>query len=140
MAPIVSRKRKRSACESMTRDIRNISRGQCKACGDCEGFLTVSGQVRCDYCGCPPAHHENLVKKARKDSSEDKSDISEVSSLEILELEDTEDDEGNSTETTETDDSCVSSVSTSTKKSGYKRKLVGIFATCYRRNEITKTV
>ena len=41
-----SRKRRHSACstepESMTRDIRNITRGQCQACGDCEGLYFIS--------------------------------------------------------------------------------------------------
>ena len=41
-----SRKRRHSACspepKSMTRDIRNITRGQCQACGDCEGLYFIS--------------------------------------------------------------------------------------------------
>jgi len=124
----ISRKRKR---ERMTRDIRNITRGQCQACGDCDGFISVSGRVLCDYCGCPPAHHENLVKKARKNSEKSTasttstsktSDLSEVGSLEILELEDTEEDTAEEDELTSTEvseDSNLSSASTSTKKSGY---------------------
>lgn len=95
----LSRKRKRSASESMTRDIRNIPRGHCNACGDCEIFTIENrSRVLCDYCGCPPAHHENLVKKARKSKSRtaseadaDQSDLSaEVSNFGILELADDE--------------------------------------------------
>jgi len=85
----------------MTRDIRNVHRGQCQACGDCEAFISVSGRVLCDYCGCPPAQHENLArenKKSRSSSSNSTSktaessptDLSEVASLEISELEDDE--------------------------------------------------
>ena len=50
----------------MTRDIRNVHRGQCQACGDCEAFISVSGRVLCDYCGCPPAQHENLATENKK--------------------------------------------------------------------------
>ena len=50
----------------MTRDIRNVHRGQCQACGDCEAFISVSGRVLCDYCGCPPAQHENLARENKK--------------------------------------------------------------------------
>ena len=136
-----SRKRRYSAAiepESMTRDIRNITRGQCQACGDCEGFISVSGRVLCDYCGCPPAHHENLVKKARKlsdgggDSAADRdleensqSDLSEVSSLEILELEDSNTEEDESAETAEEDSASSSALSSSTKKSsGYTHSFI----------------
>jgi len=127
----------------MTRDIRNITRGQCQACGDCEGFISVSGRVLCDYCGCPPAHHENLVKKSRKNSDADsagetnvveennsQSDLSEVGSLEILELEDTTETGGDeSADSTKGGDSANSSTlsSTSSKKSkssGYKGRII----------------
>jgi len=127
----------------MTRDIRNITRGHCKACGDCEAFISVSGRVLCDYCGCPPAHHENLVKKARTNSEDcdsaggatcdsggggsdflednSQSDLSEVSSLEILELEDTTEGEDESAETNEED---PANSSTPSKKSGYKGRII----------------
>ena len=60
--------RKRKLNETMTRDIRNITRGQCQACGDCDGFISVNARVLCDYCGCPPAHHESLgCKKPKSD-------------------------------------------------------------------------
>ena len=97
------------------------------------GFISVSGRVLCDYCGCPPARHENLVKKSRKNSDADsagetnlveennsQSDLSEVSSLEILELEDTtETEEDESADSTKEEDSANSSTlsSTSSKKS-----------------------
>ena len=65
------------------------------------GTQKIIGRVLCDYCGCPPAQHENLArenKKSRSSSSNSTSktaessptDLSEVSSLEILELEDDE--------------------------------------------------
>ena len=100
----------------MTRDIRNVHRGQCQACGDCEAFISVSGRVLCDYCGCPPAQHENLArenKKSRSSSSNSTSktaessptDLSEVSSLEILELEDDEAEDSTHGEDTEGEES-----------------------------------
>ena len=46
--------------EKMSRDIRNIIRGRCQSCSSCSGFISVSGRVRCDYCGCPPAQHQQL--------------------------------------------------------------------------------
>jgi len=96
----------------MTRDIRNVHRGQCQACGDCEAFISVSGRVLCDYCGCPPAQHENLArenKKSRSSSSNSTSktaessptDLSEVASLEISELEDDEVEDSTSREDSE---------------------------------------
>ena len=90
--------RKRKLVETMTRDIRNVARGQCQACGDCEGFISVNGRVLCDYCGCPPAQHENLVcKKPKSDPDIVKS------GLEILELEDnTEEDTTESSEEEQT--------------------------------------
>ncbi len=42
----------------MTRDIRNVLRGKCRGCTECESFISVSGLVLCDYCGCPPVQHE----------------------------------------------------------------------------------
>merc|ERR1712223_1007679 len=97
----------------MTRDIRNVHRGQCQACGDCEAFISVSGRVLCDYCGCPPAQHENLArenKKSRSSSSSNSTsktaessptDLSEVASLEISELEDDEVEDSTSREDSE---------------------------------------
>ena len=91
----------------------------------------MSGRVLCDYCGCPPARHENLVKKARTNSDggadsprdlleeNSQSDLSEVSSLEILELEDTTE-EDESAEATEEDSANSSTFSISSRKtSGY---------------------
>ena len=83
--------RKRKLNETMTRDIRNVTRGQCQTCGDCDGFISVTARVLCDYCGCPPAHHENLVNKKPKADPD--------LGLEILELEDnTEEDTTESSE------------------------------------------
>lgn len=114
----LSRKRKRSASESMTRDIRNIPRGHCNACGDCEIFTIENrGRVLCDYCGCPPAHHENLVKKARKSrttseaDATDQSDLSEVSNFGILELADDDDESEAENESEVSEASSVSSSS-----------------------------
>lgn len=44
-------------------DVRNLMRGYCTTCGEeaCSQFLSVSGRVLCDYCGCPPARHELLA-------------------------------------------------------------------------------
>lgn len=108
----------------MTRDIRNVTRGQCQACGDCEGFISVSGRVLCDYCGCPPTHHEILAsgcsaaanKKARP---EDETDLSEVNSLEILELEDDDDDEEDEDYDDDDDVEEDEEVESPSKKSGY---------------------
>ena len=41
-------------------DIRNVCRGRCQMCGDCPNFISVSGQVRCDYCDCPPTKHVKI--------------------------------------------------------------------------------
>lgn len=41
----------------MSRDIHNLLRGKCLACKECPEFISVSGRVLCDYCGCPPARH-----------------------------------------------------------------------------------
>ena len=46
--------------KKMSRDIRNIIRGRCQSCSSCSAFMSVSGRVRCDYCGCPPAQHQQL--------------------------------------------------------------------------------
>ena len=95
---IKARKRKfQEILPEMTRDIRNVHRGQCQACGDCEAFISVSGRVLCDYCGCPPAQHENLARsseisssKKSKDSTNSAADLvtADVSLLEIQELDD----------------------------------------------------
>ena len=53
--------------KDVQKDIRNVTRGQCQSCNGCDGFLSVSDQIICDYCGCPPARHENLdLKKSKK--------------------------------------------------------------------------
>jgi hypothetical protein len=123
------------------RDVRNIARGQCQACGDCSGFISMSGRVMCDYCGCPPAQHENLAPKKSKNSSDlasfvdggdssasevgSGSEVSSLHSLEILELDDEEaddDDEvGDQDPTAQESESSTLSVSsnTSEKASGY---------------------
>ena len=62
----------------MTRDIRNVHRGQCQACGDCEAFISVSGRVLCDYCGCPPAQHENLARENKKSRSSSSNSTSKL--------------------------------------------------------------
>ena len=120
----------------MTRDIRNVHRGQCQACGDCGAFISVSGRVLCDYCGCPPAQHENLEKDQNKKShNKTESEITEVSvssiekdlALEILELED-EDDSETSDEGISQLDSSEDSINTSksSQKSGYYYIEIGL--------------
>jgi len=42
----------------MSLDIHNCLRGACLQCGECPSFISVSGRILCDYCGCPPARHE----------------------------------------------------------------------------------
>lgn len=42
----------------MSRDIQNRLRGACLDCGECPSFISLSGRILCDYCGCPPARHE----------------------------------------------------------------------------------
>ena len=145
---IKARKRKfLEILPEMTRDIRNVHRGQCQACGDCEAFISVSGRVLCDYCGCPPAQHENLARseisnssnKKSKDSSNSASDLvtADVSTLEIQELDDvdivdSEDEDHSSSEEADADEvassldsSKASSISSSTgsnsshKSTGY---------------------
>ena len=140
---IKARKRKfQEILPEMTRDIRNVHRGQCQACGDCEAFISVSGRVLCDYCGCPPAQHENLASreqissKKSKDSSNSADLVTaDVSSLEIQELDDvdivdSEDEDHSSSEEAEADEassldsSKASSITSSTgsnssQKSGY---------------------
>lgn len=49
----------------MSRDIQNCIRGACLTCGECPSFISVSGRVLCDYCGCPPARHERQDKQER---------------------------------------------------------------------------
>jgi len=90
----------------MTRDIRNVTRGQCQACGDCDGFISVNARVLCDYCGCPPAHHESLgCKKPKSDP-----DLG----LEILELEDN----------TEEETTTESSEGSEEESAGYKGRII----------------
>ena len=52
----------------MARDIRNINRGCCESCKSCSNFISVSGRVLCDYCGCPPAQHQQLPDDVDKKS------------------------------------------------------------------------
>lgn len=52
----------------MARDIRNINRGCCESCKSCSNFISVSGRVLCDYCGCPPAQHQHLPDDVDKKS------------------------------------------------------------------------
>lgn len=42
----------------MSRDIQNCMRGACLTCGECPSYISVSGRILCDYCGCPPARHK----------------------------------------------------------------------------------
>ena len=84
----------------MTRDIRNVLRGKCRACTECESFISVSGLVLCDYCGCPPVQHEK---------TEEKKSGAAASALLSSEVEDEID----------SDRLDGSNVSTSTKKSRY---------------------
>ena len=44
----------------MARDIRNVKRGSCNNCTSCTNYISLSGKVLCDYCGCPPAKHDQL--------------------------------------------------------------------------------
>ena len=44
----------------MAPDIRNVNRGRCQSCECCSNFISMSGLVLCDYCGCPPAKHLKL--------------------------------------------------------------------------------
>ena len=51
------------------RDARNLRRGFCRECGEtfCPAFISVSGRVLCDYCGCPPGRHELLAESWSSD-------------------------------------------------------------------------
>jgi hypothetical protein len=89
----------------MTRDIRNVLRGKCRACTECESFISVSGLVLCDYCGCPPVQHEK---------TEEKKSGAAASALLSSEVEDEID----------SDRLDGSNVSTSTKKSRFKGRVV----------------
>lgn len=64
---------------SLSRDVHHVLRGRCNLCeGEaCFGFISVSGRVVCDYCGCPPAKHQ----KHDTDSEEDE-DLSSEDDLE----------------------------------------------------------
>ncbi len=54
----------------MARDIRNVKRGSCNHCRSCTNYISLSGKVLCDYCGCPPAKHEQLADEAAEDAGE----------------------------------------------------------------------
>lgn len=114
---IKARKRKfQEILPEMTRDIRNVHRGQCQACGDCEAFISVSGRVLCDYCGCPPAQHENLareISKKSKDSNSADLVTADVSSLEIQELDDIVDSDEDHSSSEEADNEEVDSLASS---------------------------
>ena len=49
-----------STIHSMAPDIRNVNRGRCQSCESCNNFISLSGLILCDYCGCPPARHLRL--------------------------------------------------------------------------------
>ena len=57
--------------KKMSRDIRNIIRGRCQSCSSCSAFMSVSGRVRCDYCGCPPAQHQQLDDQQQQQQQEE---------------------------------------------------------------------
>ena len=63
MAPVVA-----SGCKvsSSSRDIRNVSRGRCLSCDECPKFVSLSGRVLCDYCGCPPARHQQVQEELHR--------------------------------------------------------------------------
>ena len=82
----------------MTRDIRNVLRGKCTGCTECEGFISVSGLVLCDYCGCPPVQHEKAEEKISTASSRTPDSLAE--------------------DELDNDRHDLSNVSTSTKRSG----------------------
>ena len=59
----------------MARDIRNVNRGSCESCKSCSNFISVSGRVLCDYCGCPPAQHQQIPdEKFKRSASNDDDD------------------------------------------------------------------
>lgn len=59
----------------MARDIRNVNRGSCQSCKSCSNFISVSGRVLCDYCGCPPAQHQQIAdEKLKRSASNDDDD------------------------------------------------------------------
>ena len=62
----------------MSRDIRNIIRGKCESCSSCSSFISVSGRVRCDYCGCPPAQNQHLEEDQQQQQQEQQQDRSVV--------------------------------------------------------------
>ena len=74
----------------LTRDIRNIFRGFCVTCGEvnCPGFISVSGRVLCDYCGCPPAKHKMI------EENNCEAEKGQHHNLDDSILEDEDDDEG----------------------------------------------
>jgi len=89
----------------MTRDIRNVLRGKCRGCTECESFISVSGLVLCDYCGCPPVQHEK---------TEENKLAAGAAALLSSEVEDEID----------SDRHDGSNLSTSTKKSRFKGRVV----------------
>ena len=42
---------------------KNVLRGKCWGCTECDSFISVSGLVLCDYCGCPPVQHEKTEEE-----------------------------------------------------------------------------
>ena len=50
----------------MSRDIHNRLRGSCLDCGECPSFISISGRVLCDYCGCPPARFTSFIYQPTK--------------------------------------------------------------------------
>jgi len=63
----------------MSRDIRNIIRGRCQSCSSCSSFISVSGRVRCDYCGCPPAQHQQLEDRPPSPQQQQQQQLKEKS-------------------------------------------------------------
>ncbi len=41
-------------------DARGISRGRCKNCSSCGGYIPPSSGLKCSQCGCRPAGHSRL--------------------------------------------------------------------------------
>ena len=41
-------------------DARGISRGRCKSCSSCGGYIPPSSGLKCSQCGCRPAGHSRL--------------------------------------------------------------------------------
>ena len=60
----------KEAVQAMSRDIHNLLRGKCLACKECPEFISVSGRVLCDYCGCPPARHHREEQEESVESAD----------------------------------------------------------------------